>query len=75
MKKVYEFSTPREKTINDFIDAVMSENYSHTRFNYGTALVYHRDIKSPSGVVLSSLWNDYDEAIHVLKQHNRIKND
>lgn len=71
MKKVYEFSTPREKTINDFIEAVASADYSHTRFNYGTALVYHRDAASPSGVVLAAQWHGYNETTEILKQHNR----
>ena len=71
MKKVYEFTTQREKTINDFIEAVASENYSHTRFSYGTALLYHRNPKSPSGVVLAITWDGYSEAKEILEQHNR----
>ena len=71
MQKVFEFTTPREKTIDDFIKAVASPNYSHTRFDYGTALVYHRDTKSPSGAVLAITWHGYDETTKILKQHNR----
>jgi hypothetical protein len=71
MQKVYEFTTPREKTINDFIAAVASENYSHTRFTYGIALVYHRNPKSPSGAVLTITWDGYDESMEILKQYGR----
>lgn len=71
MKKVYEFSTPREKTINDFIEAVASADYSHTKYNYGTALVYHRNTTSPSGVVLAAQWDGYDETKNILNQYNR----
>ena len=71
MAKVYEFSAPREKTINDFIEAVASADYSHTNYNYGTALVYHRNTKSPSGVVLAAQWDGYDETKNILNQYNR----
>ena len=72
MKKVYEFSAPREKTIDDFIEAVASADYSHTNFHHGTALVYHRNEKSPSGVVLAVIWDGYDQAMNILKQYNKF---
>jgi hypothetical protein len=76
MKKVYEFTTQREKTINDFIEAVASDNYSHIRFSDGWARIYHLDPKSPTGVVWSFSWHystheDYKKIRGILEQYDR----
>jgi len=76
MQKVYEFTAPREKTFNNFIDAVASKNYSHARFSDGSARIYHRDPKSPTGVVLSFSWlysthDGYKQIREILNQYGR----
>ena len=67
-------------TIQDFTDAVSSNNFAYARFdiwgdineNRGTCLVYHYTDKSPSGRLLVMVWPNIEEARQVLAEANRI---